>query len=235
MRPGFGHPSDAGMVEKISGLLAQSPQFTQEPQVWSEWWTLWRRIAGGLDEVQQSALLSSAVQYLEPSRLRRPAQSELARKRAPDDLLRLVASMEHLSVEDKARLGSWILPRLEKHGDVRVLWWALGRLGARRPWHGSIHNVMAPKDVEPWLNRMLAEDLRKNAEAALSAALVARFVGDRVLDFSEEMREKVVKALSDARQPESWVHLVSELSMLSQADEQRVLGDALPPGLELIN
>jgi hypothetical protein len=146
----------------------------------------------------------------------------------------MVASMEHLSAKDKTRLGQWILPRLDKQGDARVHWWALGRLGARKLWHGSAHTVIPPDDVKPWLERMLVEDFRKNADAALSVALIARLVGDRVLDVPEEMRSKVIKALTDAKQPESWIHLVNELSTLNQADEQRVVGEALPPGLELI-
>lgn len=234
LRPGFGHPSDKGRLDKVLKTLAQSPQFIQESQVWSEWWTFWRRVSGGLDGQHQSSLLDLAIPYLEPSRLRRPQQAELARKRAPDDLLRMAASMEHLSAKDKTRLGQWILPRLDKHGDARVHWWALGRLGARKLWHGSAHTVIPPDDVKPWLERMLAEDFRKNADAALSVALIARLVGDRVLDIPEEMRSKVIKALTDAKQPESWIHLVNELSTLNQADEQRVVGEALPPGLELI-
>jgi hypothetical protein len=235
LRPGFGHPLDEVLVEKVFAIFAQSPQFILESQVWSEWWTLWRRIAGGLDAARQIKVLEAGLAYLEPSRIRRPQQSEMARKRAPEDLLRLVASLEHLAPKDKARLGGWILPRIEKPGDQRVLWWSLGRLGARSPWHGSAHNVIPPEDVLPWLEAMLKSDFRKNPEAALSAALIARYTGDRILDVSPELREKVIRQLTDARQPESWIRLVAEVSVLSESDEQRVLGDALPPGLELIN
>lgn len=235
LRPGFGHPLDALLLERLAGGLAQQPQFIQESQVWSEWWTLWRRLAGGLDPLRQQELFKMGIPYLEPSRLRRPAQVELAKKRGPDDLVRMVASLEHLSPKDKLRLGEWILGRIEKRGDTRVLWWCLGRLGARSPWHGSAHNVIRPEAVLPWLNRALREDFRKNPEAALSAALMARLTEDRLLDVDADVRERVIRQLTDARQPEGWIQWVSEGSNLSASDEQRVLGDALPPGLELIN
>ena len=34
-------------------LYAEGVQFAPDAQVWSQWWILWRRIAGGLDEAKQ--------------------------------------------------------------------------------------------------------------------------------------------------------------------------------------
>ena len=234
LRPGFGHPLDETLVTKVFEVFPQAPQFSQESQVWSEWWTLWRRVAGGLDDLRQSAVFESALSYLEPSRLRRANQAELAKKRGPEDLLRLVANLEHLSAKDKLRIGGWLMPRIGKPGDQRVLWWSLGRLGARKPWHGSSHNVIPSEAVQSWLDRMMGEDFKKNTDAALSAALIARYTGDRLLDIDVATRDAVVSLLQEAKLPESWVHLVSEVSDLSDSDEQRVLGETLPPGLVLI-
>lgn len=234
LRPGFGHPLDETLVGKVFEVFPHAPQFNKESQVWSEWWTLWRRIAGGLDDLRQSAIFESALSYLEPSRLRRANQAELAKKRGPEDLLRMVANLEHLSARDKIRIGEWLLPRIGKPGDQRVLWWSLGRLGARKPWHGSTHNVIAADEVRTWLDRMMAEDFKKNTDAALSAALIARYTGDRLLDIDVATREALVTLLQESKLPESWVRLVSEVSDLSDSDEQRVLGEALPPGLVLI-
>jgi hypothetical protein len=80
----------------------------------------------------------------------------------------------------------------------------------------------------------MGEDLKKNSDAALSAALIARFTGDRLLDVDVETREALVHLLEEAKLPESWVRLVSEVSDLTDLDEQRVLGETLPPGLVLI-
>lgn len=234
LRPGFGHPLDEGLVTQVFQIFPHAPQFGQESQVWSEWWTLWRRIAGGLDGACQSAIFESALPYLEPSRLRRANQAELAKKRGPEDLLRLVANLEHLSSQDKVRIGGWLLMRIEKTRDQRVLWWCLGRLGARKPWHGSSHNVIPAEEVRPWLDRVMDEEFKKNSDAALSAALMARYTGDRLLDVDIPTRDAVVNLLQEARLPESWIRLVREISDLNDSDEQRVLGEALPPGLVLI-
>ena len=96
-------------MTRVFDVFPQALQFSQESQVWSEWWTLWRRIAGGLDGPRQSAIFESALSYLEPSRLRRSNQMELAKKRGPEDLLRMVANLEHLSATDKVRIGGWLL------------------------------------------------------------------------------------------------------------------------------
>jgi len=80
----------------------------------------------------------------------------------------------------------------------------------------------------------MGEDFKKNTDAALSAALIARYTGDRLLDIDVATRDAVVSLLQEAKLPESWVHLVSEVSDLSDSDEQRVLGETLPPGLVLI-
>ena len=234
LRPGFGHPLDEGLVTQVFEVFPQAPQFNQESQVWSEWWTLWRRIAGGLDGLRQSAIFESALPYLEPSRLRRANQADLAKKRGPEDLLRMVANLEHLSPKDKVRIGGWLLGRIQKSGDQRVLWWSLGRLGARKPWHGSSHNVIPAEEVRPWLDRVMGEEFKKNSDAALSAALMARYTGDRLLDVDIATRDAVMTLLREAKLPESWVRLVSEVSDLNDSDERRVLGESLPPGLVLI-
>jgi len=82
LRPGFGHPMDELLISKVFEVFSQMPQFSQESQVWSEWWTLWRRIAGGLDHLRQSEIFESALPYLEPSRLRRANQAEVAKNGA---------------------------------------------------------------------------------------------------------------------------------------------------------
>lgn len=147
----------------------------------------------------------------------------------------MVANLEHLSAKDKVRIGGWLLTRIGKSGDQRVLWWSLGRLGARKPWHGSSHNVIPADEVRPWLERIMGEEFKKNSDAALSAALMARYTGDRLLDFDPSTREALVNQLQEAKLPDSWVRLVSEIADLNDSDEQRVLGEALPPGLVLIS
>jgi hypothetical protein len=64
--------------------------------------------------------------------------------------------------------------------------------------------------------------------------LLARLSGDRERDLEEEMRAHVIQALRAVRAPESWTRMVKEFVELDEADQKQVFGEALPPGLRLV-
>ena len=65
LRPGTGAPLDDWRVEQLWQLYEQGLQFGTESNNWSEWWTLWRRAAGGLGEAAQIELLQQVGGHLE--------------------------------------------------------------------------------------------------------------------------------------------------------------------------
>jgi hypothetical protein len=58
--------------------------------------------------------------------------------------------------------------------------------------------------------------------------------GDRSRDLPDEVRAAVIKRLETAHAPATWVTMVRETVELDEADEGRVFGESLPPGLKLI-
>jgi hypothetical protein len=70
--------------------------------------------------------------------------------------------------------------------------------------------------------------------AVRAAVQIARMTGDRSRDLSDEVRASVVKRLETAHAPANWITMVSETVELDEADEGRVFGESLPPGLKLI-
>ena len=70
--------------------------------------------------------------------------------------------------------------------------------------------------------------------AAFAATLLARLSGDRERNLPEELCLQVVQRLHSVKAPESWVRLVEQVVELEEADEKRVFGEALPPGLRLM-
>jgi predicted secreted protein len=58
--------------------------------------------------------------------------------------------------------------------------------------------------------------------------------GDRSRDIDATLREEILRRLAAAGAPANWRAMVREVVQLDQADEKRMLGDALPPGLKLI-
>src|SRR5207249_821528 len=52
LRPGYGYPLDDWRCEQTAELLKGIQHHSEKP-VWTEFWIMWRRIAGGLSEQRQ--------------------------------------------------------------------------------------------------------------------------------------------------------------------------------------
>lgn len=234
LRPGFGYPLDDWRVEQIWAVQGQGIQYQMEPQNWAEWWTLWRRIAGGLNAEAQSTLFGGLADFINPDKAKRGNLPALAKKRSYEDMLRLAAVLERLTLADKTALGGWLLSRLGKPGEPAETGWALGRVGARIPFHAGAESVIPRETAEGWLSVLLEFDWKKQATAGFAATLISRMTGDRERDISPALRAKVVERLRGAKAPESWLGMVTEVKELDEADEKRIFGEALPPGLKLI-
>lgn len=233
-RPGFGYPLDDWRVSELWALYSQGVQFVPEAQVWAEWWTLWRRVAGGLDENAQLHLLDDIAYYLQPSGVNKAAKPAGPKRQGVDDMLRLAATLERVPAPRKVELGEWFLQRAPKADGGPQLWWALGRLGARVPFSASVHHVVDKDTAAQWLQAVLAQDWKKIQSCAFAAAILARVSGDRARDLDEPLREAVASRLRAARAPHAWIDMVLGTVNLDAADEGRVFGESLPPGLRLI-
>ncbi|MEM9189534.1 MAG: Hsp70 family protein [Myxococcota bacterium] len=235
LRPGFGYPLDDWRIDELFKLFKAGVQFMPETQNQAEWWILWRRVAGGLDEAKQRQLLDVVEWYLHP-----PTKRPRPRPKGPkwagyDDMVRLVGSLEHIPRDRKATLGDWLVTRLTEHDENPQSWWAVGRLGARVPFYGSAHNVVDRADAERWLEACLGFDWSGFETLSFAATLLARMSGDRARDLDPALRERVAARLQTVDAPDSWHRMVREVTHLEAADERRIFGESLPPGLRLID
>ncbi|WP_233801622.1 Hsp70 family protein [Paraburkholderia sp. HP33-1] len=233
VRPGFGYPLDEWRVEQLWTLFDDGIQYVTDSQVWSEWWTLWRRAAGGLNEDAQLRVLD-AMDYLQKAAQSRHKLPFDVAKTGFADMVRLSASLERIPAERKIELGEAVLARLKKPAENHQSWWAVGRIGARQPFYGSAHSVVPPERAAQWLDAILALDWKKVDPAAFAAVQIARMTGDRSRDLPEALRASVVRRLEAASAPRAWITMVSEVVALDNADEGRVFGESLPVGLKLI-
>lgn len=233
LRPGFGYPLDDWRVEQLWPIHDEGVQYVKEAQNWAEWWTLWRRVAGGLPTDAQSRILDDLTPYLRPPGHK--VKIKGVRKLGYEDMVRLAAALEQLPPQRKVELGGWWLERLAGKGESVQTWQALGRLGSRVPLHGSAHNVVPREAAADWLERLLALDWKKIQPAAFAAVLLARVSGDRERDLDEALRRRVAERLRAVKASEHWIGMVTTVTELDAADQKRIYGDALPTGLKLID
>ncbi|HEV3431574.1 MAG TPA: Hsp70 family protein [Paraburkholderia sp.] len=234
VRPGFGYPLDEWRVEQLWTLFDDGIQHVNDSQVWSEWWTLWRRAAGGLNAEAQEQVLA-AMRWLEDAaRAKHHKLPFDPSKLGNADMTRLYASLEQIDAASKIEIGAQLLERLQKPAENHQSWWAVGRIGARLPFYGSAHGVVPPEVAAQWLDAILALDWKKVEPAMFAAAQIARMTGDRSRDIAPELRETVLKRLESANAPHTWIEMVREVVELDTADTGRVFGEALPAGLKLM-
>ncbi|MGH8513542.1 MAG: hypothetical protein ACREV8_06310, partial [Gammaproteobacteria bacterium] len=92
LRPGFGSELDAWRMSQIWGCFNLGLSHKKEKSAQSNWWMMWRRVAGGLSAEQQMSLYTMALPLL---------------KRGPREFsegTRLLGSLERLPVSAKTEL-----------------------------------------------------------------------------------------------------------------------------------
>jgi hypothetical protein len=232
LRPGFGYPLDEWRCEKTAALFAQGLAFHKDKPVWNEFWIMWRRIAGGMNDERHVEIWN----YLKPHLEKRFAAIQPKHQPKPkgvqpeglDEMIRLAAALEHLDPDQKIILGGWIADRVSTPGPWA---WALGRVGARVPLYGSIHKAVDPGKASEWLNLLLEAHANKVDGALFAIVQLARLSGDRSRDIDDSLRERAVDALRASHAPESWQRLLLEVVLMETADQARAFGDTLPAGL----
>jgi molecular chaperone DnaK (HSP70) len=234
MRPGFGDPADAWRIEQLWPLFQQGLAFNKENNSWSEWWTFWRRLAGGLSTEQQTKLSRQINKYIQPSGLKNRKLQAEAKSRAFDDMIKLAASLEKIEVEDKSLFGKGLLSQLQKQPTQPTLNWALGRVATRHPFHGSMHQVLPPKQIQPWIDFLLSGDWKKNSVQAFAVVMMTRKTDDPSRDINEHLREKIINKLTNSKVPVLWIDLMKEVIELGETETQKMYGESLPSGISLI-
>ncbi len=235
LRPGYGDPLDGWRMQQMWELFGPGIAHSHDSQQWSEWWTLWRRIAGGLDAEQQQMVFEVIAYYLQPAGGTDIEKPEGPPMQALDELLRMAASFERIDTAQKTQFGGWLLQRLQA-GATAELWWALGRLGARQPLFASLHHVLPPQTAEAWLARIAREhpDWARHEASAFAVAQISRATGDRARDLQPPLRQQVAEQLEAANAAPSWAAMVRAVTVMDEADTRRVFGEALPAGLVLV-
>ncbi|MDO4551360.1 MAG: molecular chaperone DnaK [Planctomycetia bacterium] len=249
LRPGFGYAMDDWRVAETWKRLQGKLIFPSVANR-SQWWILWRRIAGGLNVGQQLSLaqpLLSALKSLHHHFMTGRGKVDFHfQGQETNEILRLLGSLELLPVSQKEFLGEMLLDmyrgkRFELYQEVMA--WTLGRLASRTLMTGTLDVVLSPTVAEKWLKGMRAnfseaakKAARKITRAEFFAIMqVARRTDDRYRDVNEAVRSETVQWMKDFSAPEHLWRLVEQGGALSEEEKTDVFGESLPPALILEN
>ena len=234
LRPGYGEERDGWRVEHLWRRFDAGPRFANAPQVRAEWWTMWKRIAGGLTRQQQQALLAFIRPILLPQLAKK---AKVKWKAAPQELREMwqvAASLEKLPAGVRQELATALAARVVKGkatGDAEV--WALGRIAARQPIAGPVSSVIEPRVVEPWLAALLDAPWERSAATALAVAQIARLTGDRARDVDSALRERLAERIASEPEGRRFARWLREVVAIGAQDRALVLAESLPVGLRL--
>jgi len=233
LRPGYGEERDTWRVEHLWRRFDAGPRFANAPQARAEWWTLWKRVAGGLTRQQQQGLLNFIRPVLLPQLAKK---SRIKWKAGPQELREMwqvAASLERLAAGSRQELAQALAPRVVKGkaGDAEI--WALGRLAGRAPLSGPVSSVIEARVIQPWLEALVDVPWERTGAVALAVAQMARLTGDRARDVDPALRERLATRLAGESEGRRLARWLREVVTIGAQDQALVLAESLPVGLRL--
>lgn len=232
LRPGFGAVLDDWRMDEIWKWMPQGVVHARNELCRAEWWILWRRIAGGLNEGRQAALADPLVAALKGGSEKFACGGHEAAER-----WRLLGCLERLPAGTRRALGERLVVRLARKGwgvDAGAAAWALARLGAREPLYGPLHGVVEGECAAGWIDPLLALDAPKE-EHLFAVAMMVRRTGDRYRDLDGDVRTRVLEWLRRNGAGAHVVALVEEGGDLDAEEQVAAAGDTLPVGLRWVH
>ena len=228
LRPGFGASADEWRIGEIRKVYAAGLAFPKDVQCQVEWLILWQRVAGGFSAGQQRELALRVMGPLGIGGRKAPRMNPQIERES----WRLLATLERLDRDTRVRLGEALVGRVRKEPRNGSLLWALGRLGARRPFYGPLDRTVPPSVAEHWLDAMLAWSVIV-PDAVGAIAQIATRVDDGALDVDEAHRAAVLELLSASGAPPDSIDTVQHARERDQGDAVRYFGETLPAGLRM--
>ncbi len=234
LRPGSGEARDPWRMEQLWRIFERGLAHPGATQGRAEWWTLWKRVAGGLTRQQQQGLYQEIRPVILPEAQKKARPSRW--KGGPQEMREMwqvAGALERVAAGTKLEMLRVLAPRLVagKGGDAD--WWSFGRLAARAPVFGPANTVVDPQAIATWMESLGGIAWEKPSVAALAIAQAARLTGDRVRDLSPELREHLAARLEATPETRKFARLLRERLALDVREQALVLSESLPVGLRL--
>lgn len=225
MRPGFGDGFDEHRVKQLWKIYKQGPMHTKNAQVRSEWWIMWRRVAGGLAPGQQRQF----IQDLTPI-----VMAKKGKKVPPQESLEIwmaAANMEFLLVKDKIKWGGKLLAEIKPKKFKPQQFWAMSRFGARELLYGPADRVVPPNAASEWIETILEKDWKNPRPVVTALGQMARKTGDRTRDLTPSITDRAIEWMSQFDYAGPHIKLIKEITPLAKHEASAIFGESLPSGI----
>jgi len=230
LRPGVGGQKDGDRIEKLWSKYVHGVQYKTQQNL-SEFWVCWRRIASGLSVSMQEKIFDDikSIIYTRKDQLSRSKLLGFIEK------MRLIASLEKISIGKKLEIGNYIIRQLRKKTDDTLLWWMLGRIGNRKMYSNTA-DIVPVEIVQDWLSHVIRFNVSKKYQqtAIKSIALMLQKTNDPMADIDSDYFELILAKLY------TWKITVDVLKFIQgkkiDSDEmfEFAMGEELPIGLTLL-
>jgi hypothetical protein len=211
-------------------LFHSNVMFPRDQQCWVEWWILWRRVAGGLSQKQQTTLFRDLFPLLTPGKKKR---SRRVTPQERTEMWRAVANLELLPADVKKDIGKTLMKHIGSARGEGLNMWVLSRVGSRIPLYGPYNEVVPAKAVTSWIKKILESDWTKPDHTAFCVVQMASFTGDRARDVDRSLRDRIEEKLRGLDKGERLAQRLNEIVPLSSSEQGLVFGEGLPEGLHL--
>ena len=230
LRPGFGDALDEHRLRELWKIFRDGPVHAKNVQARSEWWVLWRRVAGGLSASQQRQVFLSISSLIKPKKGGKkaglPPQEHM-------EIWMAMANLERISAEDKIARGKLLLNDLHPKKVRPQYWWALSRIGAREPLYGPIDRIISPDAAAKWIGKILSENWKNPKPVGMALARMARLTGDRKRDLEPETIQTIIHWLSPHEWAAPHIKTLQEVIPVARQEETQIFGESLPSGIQL--
>lgn len=228
LRPGAGYPLDDYRIKQLWKLILSEFRKPKSEEVQLQQWICFRRVAAGFGKGQQIQLYNHLIALMYDKKKNKLVIKGKKGGYVYAELLRAIASFELVEIHQKILLGEALLNKIEKGDGEPCDFWALGRLGARQLFHGSLANIIPAKQCEIWVNKLLNSPAVDDQHFPFTLLLLARKTDVEEMNLSSDLLEKISPLLKGNLEA-----LLRQQRELSLAEQDHVFGDALPIGLKI--
>jgi len=226
LRPGYGDAVDEQRIKTLWKIYKPSVCFRKNPQSVSEWWILWRRVAGGLTSGQQRQIIQDIRPVLFPKKnekIKLHLQEEL-------ELWMAVGNMERLSIRDKVEFGRKLLSDIQPKKVKPQYIWVISRIGARSLLYGPVDRVIPPSEIEKWIQFMMQAEWNNIKPVGSAIVQLARRTGDRSRDIDPKIIDQAIKWMARNGLNDE-ISFLETIVAVGEKEKNMIFGEELPSGI----